>query len=452
VTVAAVDNASTVPGANGDPTEATLDVETVAGLAPGANIALYVMPSLASQFYNDAFNQIITDGKATIVSLSFAGCESASSPGTATIIARAVQAGIAFVSASGDQGSSCFAGTSSSGAAQYALGVGYPASDPNVIAVGGNETVTALTSPVAWNDALSVTGQQLASGGGVSTTFTIPAYQAGVAGLASAQFRNVPDLAMPAVNAAVYLNGRWQLVEGTSWASPQFAVMLAEVSQYCRSGLGNAAAIPYGVYRNGGAGAFLDITSGNNAVPFNGGTSPAYAAVAGYDNVTGFGVPLGAPFARAFCPGRAGSARWSQPAAAAATTSERRSASTLVAVPSVRGLADLGRRSAIAQTRIQLILAPAPTLAASESNVIAVLQTAGFSIERTFSNHLVVDATAGSAAIERLFDTTMHDVAQGRHGTRYLPVTPVTVPASLAAYVTSISLDDVVNAANPIGW
>jgi subtilase family serine protease len=448
VTVQAVDGASTTPGANGDSTEATLDLEAIAGLAPGANILVYVIPALSSQYYNDAFNQIVSDGRSNIVSLSFAGCEGASSLGTSAIIANAVQAGIAIVSSSGDQGSTCFSGTSSGGTPQYAVGVGYPASDPNVIGVGGTETNVSLLSTTAWNDNFSTAGQ-LASGGGVSTTFTLPPYQNGLAGAASAQFRNVPDIAMPAVFTALYLNGQWQLENGTSWASPEFAAMLSEVSQYCKTSLTNPAAIPYSVYANGGSSAFLDVVSGNNAIPLSGGTS--YSAHAGYDNVTGLGVPIGMPFARTLCPNRVPSsfARGVLTSTRVATGSS--TARTLDVAPKVRGLADLGRRSAIAQTRIQLVLLPAPSLGASEQTVTGILQSAGFRIERTFANHLVVDADGSSAAVEQLFGTQLHDVAQGRYGTRYMPTTPITIPASLTQYVADVTLDDVVNMANPNG-
>jgi hypothetical protein len=446
VSVTAVDGAALTPGANGDPTEATLDLETIAGLAPGANIALYIMPALSSQYYNDAFNQIVSDGKATIVSISFAGCESVTSSGTRAIIANAVQAGIAFVAAAGDQGSTCFSGLSSTGASQYAVGVGYPASDPNVVGVGGTETNTSLLSTTAWNDTLSTTGQ-LASGGGVSSLFALPTYQTGLAGAASAQFRNVPDIAMPAVLTALYLNGQWTLASGTSWAAPEFAAMLAEVSQYCAVNVANAAPSVYAAYASAGSTAFLDVVNGNNAVPFNGGTSPAFAAHAGYDNVSGLGVPMGMPFARALCPNRVASARLRSASAVEPAPLQARRAYAVDVVPKVVGLTDAGRRAAAASTRIQLVLQAAPTLATSEAAVINVLRAAGFQIDRTFPNHLVVDADGGSATVEQLFATQLHDVRQAT-GTRYMPVTAATVPDALAPYVAGIVLDNVVNAAN----
>jgi hypothetical protein len=224
--------------------------------------------------------------------------------------------------------------------------------------------------------------------------------------------------------------------------------MLAEVSQYCKTSLTNPAATPYAVFASAGTAAFLDIVNGNNAVAYSGGTSQAYVAKAGYDNVTGLGVPMGMPFARALCPNRSGSIVARGTAAVGLASGAPTRASTLDVTPKLRGLIDLGRRSAVAQTRIQLVLAPAPSLAASEQAATGVLETAGFTVERTFANHLVVDADAGSAAVERLFGTEMHDVAQGRYGTRYLPVRPIAIPSSLAPYVTGISLDNVVNAAS----
>ena len=70
----------------------------------------------------------------------------------------------------------------------------FPASDSNVLAVGGTTAATAnYQDPVrsteyAWG----------LSGGNVSGKFPLPAWQVGVSGLASQTLRNLPDLALDA--------------------------------------------------------------------------------------------------------------------------------------------------------------------------------------------------------------------------------------------------------------
>jgi hypothetical protein len=73
-----------------------------------------------------------------------------------------------------------------------------------------------------------------------------------------------------------------------------------------------------------------------------------------------------------------------------------------------------------------------------------VLRAAGLRMDETFSNHLVVDAVGPSNAVERLFTTELHDLAQAAHGVRYAPLTNATVPSSLAPYVAGLNLDNVV--------
>ena len=63
-------------GGSGDDPETDLDVQTIAGLAPGANIIVYDIGSLGDQQIEDAYNKVLTDGKATAVNSSFGGCES----------------------------------------------------------------------------------------------------------------------------------------------------------------------------------------------------------------------------------------------------------------------------------------------------------------------------------------------------------------------------------------
>jgi subtilase family serine protease len=444
ISTVVLNGASSTPGADQD--EASLDVETVASLAPGANVVLVVTKDLSTASLNDAFGRIFENNLAQIVSLSASGCEAASDATQETpLFVEGANKGIAFLTASGDTGNECYVDTVDT-VPVFQVGVGYPASDPNVISVGGNETAnvsgpTSLTSNVVWNDTLTSDHSQEASGGGVSTVFTPPPFQSGLGGVTPSG-RNVPDVAMPAADTAIYLNNQWELVNGTSWASPQFAAMLAEVYQYCNvpaSGNTAPAALPYAAYASA-ASAFVDVTSGNNQYKTS---TPFYTATAGYDATSGLGVPLGMPMAQALCPNHTLSSRARGTLSIAQASHRAAEAYQIDETPSVRGLVDEGRRSASATTAIQLVLLPGSS-ASDEAAVTAVLQSAGLTIAQTFANHLLVDASGPSSAVEQLFGTQLHDVTQGRYGTRYLPVAPATIPASLAPYLSGVVLDNVI--------
>jgi subtilase family serine protease len=438
-----------------DVVEATLDVETVAALAPGANIVLWVMPALSTLYFNDALAEIQQDGRASIITFSAAACENSSTSVPTSGIISTIAPTIATIAAAGDQGSACFVGSNTGGQKTYRTGVSYPASDPNVIAVGGTETSgqtaqLGLTSQTAWNDTLSNGSAQEAGGGGVSTIFPLPTFQAGITGLASPSFRNVPDVAMPAVYDGIYENGSWQDVNGTSWGAPQFAAMLAEIYQYCGvTSLPNPASIPYAALNRAQYGAFIDVLNGNNAFSLVTGSTPAYSAAPGFDNVSGIGVPLGMPFAASICPNHVPLGRLrssSVPALSVARTMTQ--AYAMDVTPKIFGLSDLGRRATTASTRIQLIISPAGSRATNEAAAASVLSAAGFTVAARFANHLVLDATGPSSAIESLFSTEMHDVAQGTIATEYMPSKSIIVPASLAPYVSGVVLDNVVTFAH----
>ncbi|NNM92250.1 MAG: hypothetical protein HKL92_02825 [Candidatus Eremiobacteraeota bacterium] len=441
-----VDGGPTAGASNG---EATLDVETISGLAPGANILIYEIPTLTDQHIVDAYNKAISDGKASVVNSSFSGCETTP---TFTLYDPVLQTGaskgIAFVAAAGDTGNECFNGVSN------AVGVGYPASDPNVIGVGGTETnlnnADPITNNVAWNDTScgSTGNSQCATGGGVSARATTPPFQLGLTGEASTTLRNVPDVALPAEDVAIYDTGMWGAAAGTSWSSPEYAALMAEIYEYCNFSVSSATvsfdpvALPYKAYASSPSN-FIDVLTGNNQFA---GTTPFYSAGTGYDNVSGLGIPLGMPMAHALCPNRvplsasAGFMQQAQPVTSLAPAAARR----IDVAPPVGGLIDQGVRAATATTRIQIVLRPTSSLASDEANVVNALQRAGFTIVQRFSDHLVVDAEAPTSTVDAYFATSLHDMVEGRYGVRYTPVTTATLPAEIAPYVSGVSLDDLV--------
>lgn len=433
------------PTATGDVLEISLDVETIAGLAPGANIIEYGMPSLGDQSFIDTVNQIVSDGKASVISYSAGGCEPGGAWQTTTaaaVFANAASKGVTIVASAGDQGNECWSGPKS-----YVPGVNWPASDANIIAAGGNNSAndvtftytdtTQLLNPVVWNDA-TWCGTPCAGGGGVSAYTALPSYQNSLAGAQSSTLRNMPDITLPAEGMAAYYSGSWNSMYGTSWSAPEYAALISEIYEYCKSSITNPVTIPYTVYQRYPQ-AFVDITSGNDQF---GGSTPYYTASTGYDNASGLGIPLGMSVANSLCPNRVPQVR--RTAALALESLAPAADRTVDVSPRVRNLSDMGRRNGAESTRVQLVLRQTGTMASDERSVIDALQQNGFTIVRTFSNHLVIDAAGPSAAVERFFRARMENVSEGRYGVRYMPVTQAVIPAAIAPYVSGITLDNVV--------
>jgi kumamolisin len=98
--------------------------------------------------------------------------------------------------------------------------------------------------------------------------------------------RQVPDLSAVADNLAVYFQGAWGAVGGTSAASPIWAAGQALVNEDTMRRLGTFGYSPRLYYaaadKNAGGNAYFDVTSGNNQY---------YPATAGWDFTTGLGTP-----------------------------------------------------------------------------------------------------------------------------------------------------------------
>ena len=126
-----VTNEAVDGGGSGDDAETDLDVQTISGLAPGANIIVYDMGSLGDQQIEDTYNKVLTDGKATAVNSSFGGCESSDVPfadSTNSIAEQGAAEGVEFSASSGDSGSNECNGSK---------GVSAPAGGPYFSSIGG---------------------------------------------------------------------------------------------------------------------------------------------------------------------------------------------------------------------------------------------------------------------------------------------------------------------------
>lgn len=278
-------------GGSGDEAEADLDQETVAGLAPGANVIVYDMGSLTDQAIEDTYNQILTDGKASVVNSSFGGCESSDpsfESATNSIAQQGAAMGVTFVASSGDSGSlECGRST----------GVSAPAGDPYFTSIGGvNFTYTSagvLQTVTAGTSSCSniYTRNVCSSGGGVSTIVPLPSWQNGIAGMLTTG-RNQPDISLPFFPVAVYTGGSWGEYLGTSWSSPAFAAFIAETNELHGAKAGWINSTLYSLFASSGYSTdFTPCTSGNNG---------SYTCNASqYNQVAGIGVPKGWALANA---------------------------------------------------------------------------------------------------------------------------------------------------------
>ena len=342
---------------NPEDVEAQVDSETINVLAPAAQTQFYLdyQPSDSQGFSAQGLvlaDSEISDALATntadVLSISFGGDEYTlsqenpppfNSSGTGVeqlMFAQAVSQGIAVFVSSGDLGANACQDNPGS-PHENDLCVSYPASDTNVVAVGGVNTpmnsAGRLDGPLtAWGQ--TTTGGLGGTGGGVSAFITQPAYQTGMKGIIGSQFRNVPDLSLeadPLTGVAVVTNADPSLggpqifgVGGTSVSAPEMAAMWGLVLNACRNrvqcphgpngplpyrfGLPNPAF--YQIYSTRGnitddiySVTFDDVTYGNNGqqgAPSPGPTyDPGYSSGIGYDQTTGLGVPFARALIRA---------------------------------------------------------------------------------------------------------------------------------------------------------
>ena len=295
-------------------TEADLDVEWSGAVARNAAIKFVVSKSTNSSDGVDLSAQyIVNHNLAPVMSTSFGLCEaSLGSSGNGflnSLWQQAAAQGITVFVSSGDNGAagcdSASATTATHGRAvnglcstPYSVCVGgtefNDASDPLLYwssfnAAGTQSSALSYIPEVVWNE--SGPGDGLwASGGGASSVYAKPSWQAG-AGVPADGKRDVPDVSLTAAGHDGYLmyqEGGLYVVGGTSAASPSFAGVMALVVQHAGARQGNANTAFYSLaskQRAGGASVFHDITKGNNSVPGQAG----FNATIGYDQATGLG-------------------------------------------------------------------------------------------------------------------------------------------------------------------
>ena len=258
--------------------EVSLDIQQSGGVAPKATIKAFNLPDLSDDSILRAYNRIVQNNAADIVSSSFGGPElyytAAYSGGTdftyilqiyERIFKQGNAQGITFVASSGDSGGlgavslDYFTGPHSP---HFVPGVEHPAVSPHVTGVGGTNLVTTAVGSLesryvtenAYGDPevpydpygihptlVPVSGGYWGSGGGESVVFKKPVYQNLVP--THSAMRTVPDVSLqmggcpggiahlpcgtPRSASIVAVGGGLYGVIGTSVSAPGFAGVLA---------------------------------------------------------------------------------------------------------------------------------------------------------------------------------------------------------------------------------
>ncbi len=275
------------PGA--DP-ETGLDMEMVSAACPDCSILVVQMTNATTGPSTMDFTQAVQTAAhlgAVATSISFGIPEQGGEPTGFTTPGHLV------VAASGDQGYLNVLVPQVGGNSPT-----YPASAPDVLAVGGTDLVAlagGAYGETVWND-----GNNGADGSGCSTEYPMPGFQSSFLASHAGAFGACTQRASVDVSAAASFSGAqgeqgiaeydsqdlWGAVVGTSASTPMVAGI------FTRLGLADELSGDLGFpYRN--IAAFNDVTTGNDLV---GNACPDMncAAGPGWDGPTGVGTPNGA--------------------------------------------------------------------------------------------------------------------------------------------------------------
>ena len=368
------------PGITGDADqgEATLDVERVVGVAPGAQVDLVVSRSLGNN--NGIFiaaQQEVQTLRDPVMNISFSNCEAyGGASGLAlwdALFWQAASEGISVFVSSGDSGAaSCDISGEVAPPTQF-LSINEICSSSFATCVGGTEfadfnnpslywsttngnglvSAQGYIPEGAWNESTtyqsSLGGYPVwGGGGGASVYVEKPWWQSGT-GVPNDHARDVPDVSFPGASHDGYYTcfqvaggdcgSNYSIFYGTSAAAPSMAGVAAILNQKMGGAQGNLNPLLYRIAASN-PNAFHDATPAssrvsscslgtpslcNNSTPsatsLAGGLA-GYALTTGYDQVTGLGSLDIANFLAA-------AASASHPGVAATTLAIRGSATTI---------------------------------------------------------------------------------------------------------------------------
>lgn len=242
--------------------EGALDLQMVSAACPTCSIVLAEANQPTDKPLNRAIAAAINAG-ATVTNHSYGRSETT---GITDLNAWYSRPGVTAVAASGDSGF------------QPAT---FPASSPDVVAVGGTTLARSLNTPRGWTERAWTN-----AGSGCSAYFAKPGWQSDP----SCHNRSYADLSAAAFNIDIFVTSvprpyrGWLLVGGTSASSPLVAGLIGAA--------GADGMRPDHLYAD--STRFVDITHGSNGY-----CQGNYLCTAGpgFDGPTGWGTPRGlAPF------------------------------------------------------------------------------------------------------------------------------------------------------------
>jgi subtilase family serine protease len=239
--------------------EAALDLQMVSAMCPTCKILFVVANSAQFSDLGTAENTAAAMG-AHAISNSYGANET---NGVSGLEAYYTHPGIAITVSSGDNG----------------YGVDYPASSPNVTAVGGT-SLTRASNARGWSETV-----WSGAGSGCSTVFAKPSWQQDPNCSLNRTVADVSAIADPNTGVAVYgpvfghIRG-WMVFGGTSVAAPLIAGLYG-----ANGNMVTAGSDPYHHTAN-----LFDVTSGSNG---NCGGLYLCSGQVGYDGPTGLGTPNG---------------------------------------------------------------------------------------------------------------------------------------------------------------
>jgi subtilase family serine protease len=249
--------------------EISLDLDMVSAVCPNCAITLIEAQDASNNLFT-AVKEAATLG-AKYVSMSWGGSESGSEASYDSTYFKST--GVVYTASTGD--------------GAYSAGVIYPATSPNVVAVGGTALHTASNAR-GWSESVWKTSSTEGTGSGCSSDEAKPSWQSVVSSTVCSRRADsdVSAVADPATGVAVYQTyggSGWTVYGGTSVAAPIVASVYALAGTPATTD--KPGSFPYAHTSN-----LNDVTSGNN-----GSCSPSLlcTAAAGWDGPTGLGTPNG---------------------------------------------------------------------------------------------------------------------------------------------------------------
>ena len=334
------------PGSSGAG-ETTLDVEQSGGIAPGANIRVFVAPNTTAGFVK-VFSQPINENIVDVLSISWGSPEivyaQSQLDAFEVLFQQAALQGIPIIAAAGDAGAYDINRSYTYPNCTTQLTVDFPAASPSVLAAGGTtlpNTVLHVHGPVTvaqerpwgwdylqsyittnfgptYGSTLYYTSYfTVGGGGGVSVNYPVPAFQQGLTGvmtsapgqvltcnptfvgdpagqyevLATLPYgyagRNVPDVSLnadPYSGYSEYFVGGWSTGSGgTSFVSPQLNGILTLITSGLPGRIGAINPQLYAAFKAQG------YAAGSPFKAITTGDNEYYKAAANYNPASGLG-------------------------------------------------------------------------------------------------------------------------------------------------------------------